>query len=765
VAIFLPTFRKDLEISPHVIEGGGFRYVVKEPHSHEIFEFGDKEYFLCQQLDGQTPLADIPARFQQQFNVPLKIAELEAFVRHLQSLGLLVGETESSLVSSLPSVSSKKIRLADPDKFLQFLSSSCRCCFSPAFLVAAGLGFFLAVGICINFSSIFRAEARQYLWNPGPFFLETFIGLLVVNFVGEIGKAITCKRYGGQVQEFSLILAYRIIPHFIFETTEALWRMSKSQRLRFFSAGLISQVVLWIVAVIAWKNTRLESSAHIFWMIICVAAFFFFFFNLIPLWRRDGYFILCLWLDTPNLWDRSRALTQAWLTGKPRPEPLSSREICGFKWFGVLSVTFNILIWVLLLALLAYLLIWQWQLKGLGACLFLGLLALRFEDILRRPFMRLSPSKRFFRTELGDIRVSRVILFGLLIVFIIILCIPYPFEAGGDFKLIPANQTAIRAQVPGEITKVLVEENQWVDKDQPVATFLAKDQLARVQQAKAALESAQEKLTMYYNGPKPEDVAKAEQELRLAARTFRYSDIEAKRSDKMFAEKAVSDQDHQTALKTRDQDLEKLRVAEKNLDAVKHWPRPEEVKIQEADIRRLQADLNLAERDLQLTTLVSPVAGRIITPHPNQSIRQYLEVGDVFAFVEDSRKILAQIEVPEEDVGGVKIGAAVKLKTWAYPTKTFAGEVTAIAPVGYDKSWHRVERSLSEKEFRTGQKEILKDQGKVIRVLSECPNPKGMLKTDMTGYAKIRGGWEPVGFAFTHWLVRFIYVEVWSWIP
>jgi hypothetical protein len=35
----------------------------------------------------------------------------------------------------------------------------------------------------------------------------------------------------------------------------------------------------------------------------------------------------------------------------------------------------------------------------------------------------------------------------------------------------------------------------------------------------------------------------------------------------------------------------------------------------------------------------------------------------------------------------------------------------------------------------------------------------------MTGYAKIESKERPVVVAFTRWLMRFLFVEVWSWIP
>jgi hypothetical protein len=133
--------------------------------------------------------------------------------------------------------------------------------------------------------------------------------------------------------------------------------------------------------------------------------------------------------------------------------------------------------------------------------------------------------------------------------------------------------------------------------------------------------------------------------------------------------------------------------------------------------------------------------------------------------IEDSTHFLAEIEVAEEDISKVKIGAEVKLRTWANPTRTLMGKTIEIAPVAYEKSLHQIERTLSGREQLLGQKEVLKPAGKVVRVLSEFPREGDAVKTDMTGYAKIKTEILPVGLAFSRWLVRFVWVEVWSWLP
>ena len=123
------------------------------------------------------------------------------------------------------------------------------------------------------------------------------------------------------------------------------------------------------------------------------------------------------------------------------------------------------------------------------------------------------------------------------------------------------------------------------------------------------------------------------------------------------------------------------------------------------------------------------------------------------------------VNVPE-DIGLVEIGASVKLKLWAFPDQVLHATVTEIAPVAYERSRGRVEqRTLSERELLYERASPLREQGKVVRVLTELLNENNRLKTDMTGYAKIESGRTTVAGAFFRWLIRFFRVEVWSWIP
>jgi hypothetical protein len=121
--------------------------------------------------------------------------------------------------------------------------------------------------------------------------------------------------------------------------------------------------------------------------------------------------------------------------------------------------------------------------------------------------------------------------------------------------------------------------------------------------------------------------------------------------------------------------------------------------------------------------------------------------------------------VPEQTTGNIKPGAKVKVKAWTFPNQTFKGEVVSVAPVVYNKKKEgTVDYVATEREDQLSRATTA-DPGRVVRVLVNIPNPDGLLKSEMTGYAKVRVGYEPFGKVMSHGIIRFFLVEVWSWIP
>ena len=757
-----PEFRKDLEIVPRAIDGRELRYLLKDPASEEIFEFGEEEWFLCRQMDGKTSLPDILSAFHRHTGIAFKIRQLEEFERRLNFLGLL---SPAKDIENLKSVEHKEIRLGNPDKFLEFLNAGFGWCFSSPFLIFTFLIIFTGLSTCIRFNRelIFELNFVCAVYGSPDILLVIALGWLVVNPLGLLAQGMACKHYGGRIPEFNVVMAFRIFPRFYFDISDALWFMEKNIRTRILSAGLVFQLFLFSLYAVAWSNTAEGTGVNHFLLICMIATALFFFLNLLPFFERDGYLLLNERLEIFDLHNRAKRWIKSWFFLRPLPEPLSRREIVIFKRYGFITYAFEIGLWCFLL--------WQMgrsltiSLHGVGACIFSVFLLLRFEDTIRRVFIRIFSQRIITWAESGGVKLRFLFRFSLPVLFLCLMFVPYPFEAGGDIRLLPINEQGIRSQVSGEICIIHVREGQWVKEGQPVAQLVGRDQQKRVEEVQATIDMAEAKKKMFAGGAKPEEISRAEQEVKAAAKILEYGNSQADRAEKMFKNNALSEKEYENNLKQRDADREKLLLAKKDLELVRSGFRIEQVEAADAEIRLWKVELAHALKDLELITLVSPIEGRIITPRIEEKKGQYLHQGELFAVVEDARTLIAEIEVPEKEIGKIKIGARAKLRTWASPNTVVEARVSMVAPVAYEQSKGKIARAYSCQERLIEQDETLREKGKVIRVICELDNSRGFFKTGMTGYAKIETEKMPVAAAFSQWLMRFLFVEVWSWIP
>jgi putative peptide zinc metalloprotease protein len=140
-----------------------------------------------------------------------------------------------------------------------------------------------------------------------------------------------------------------------------------------------------------------------------------------------------------------------------------------------------------------------------------------------------------------------------------------------------------------------------------------------------------------------------------------------------------------------------------------------------------------------------PFDGIIATPHLKDKVNTYFARGDVFALIVDDSKMTAEIDVPEMDVGRIKVGQRIYARPNANPDhdmREIVGELTMI------------DADVTEQPT-----------GNYVKALAVLPNHDGLLTSGMTGYAKIDSPYLPVWKAFTLPIVRYFNIDVWSWIP
>jgi len=356
---------------------------------------------------------------------------------------------------------------------------------------------------------------------------------------------------------------------------------------------------------------------------------------------------------------------------------------------------------------------------------------------------------------------------GLVAAVASAMFIPYPYQTGGAFQFLPLRRVELRSEVEGLVEKVFVHEGEWVNKGQPIASLSSRSHEKNLKAAQAKLDEAGAQLQLLRAGAKPEEIERAKADVATAETSLAWSGPRAERFEQLHAQSLASDQDYENALRQRDIDTAMLEEAKANLKLVLSGARREQIQAVEAEIRSLQALVDNFRTDVERTALRSPISGRIVTPHVDELSGVYLKPGqrDLVVQIEDARTIRAEVEVPEEDVADVRVGAGVKVVPWAFHDVTFHGTVVSIAPIAAANTADSNTATVVGGTQGPSQVAMSSSPDRMVRVITEIPNPDGLLKTDMTGYAKIATSDRPVWDVLFRPIIRWFKVEVWYWIP
>jgi putative peptide zinc metalloprotease protein len=615
----LPAIRTDLVVLPKRGRGASQAWIVQDPTHHTVFEFGPEEYFLFSRLDGRSPAEQVRTQYQEHFRQLLTESELETFVRQLGDQQLLqdwegraVSFTEVFARDDILPVSQHRLAGARSDRAIAWLERRLRWAFTrPANYLYLGI---LALAGMITVASFWDVLEALTAQPTGAFMIVLVAMSALINSARGIVHGVAHKHFGGQIPMMQLSLLAYFVPWVSCDYSGVRWMAKKSDRMWTIFSGIYFELLMWAVGLIAWRIT-LPGLPNSLWLGLTIGAGgAVVMFTANPLVKLAGYWLLVMWLEIPRLRERSLAVLGAWLTRRPAPEALTPRERKWFILYGALTMLYFVGYWGLVI-------VFNWSaltgaFGGAGAIAALLLVAFLFHRPLLPVWGRVRPGGwSVVRNSKHRRQVVRV---GILLVMIVVLLLPYPYETGGPFTILAQTRTEVNVEVDGgRVIRVFVKDGDFVKPGQVIGQLDPREYERNVLSTAASLEQAQSKLLL----------------LRK----------------------------EQTLL-TNPPDIEAIRALE-------------------ADVRRLQTMLADFKSQVELTKLKAPLTGRVTTPLIDQAVGKYLKKGDLFAAVEAPQAVQVEIQVPEADAPQVKQGARVKVVAWAYPYETFYGTVRDIAPI------------------------------------------------------------------------------------
>ncbi|MCX8053207.1 MAG: efflux RND transporter periplasmic adaptor subunit [Armatimonadetes bacterium] len=322
---------------------------------------------------------------------------------------------------------------------------------------------------------------------------------------------------------------------------------------------------------------------------------------------------------------------------------------------------------------------------------------------------------------------------------------PSKVEVIGDISAL--RRATLSAKIPGRVSQVLFREGDAVSAGSTIVVLDQQDALSNLQQAQAALEAAQTRLSQAITNAKVTKIqtdAAIEQarsaleaaEARLAivkkpARTqeelvaennvasakanLENAEANYKRHEQLIKEGAISQSAFDAAktqylvaqaqYKSAQEQLslvreggrkEEVRQAEAQVavareqlrtakaNAAQNLVREEDVKQAKAAVKQAQAALALAKQQLSYTYVKSPISGELASRLVEPG--QVVAAGQPMAEVVDLASTYFKGEISEKDLVKVREGQAVEVRVDAAPGKVFRGTVAEIYPAASGQS-------------------------------------------------------------------------------
>jgi multidrug resistance efflux pump len=238
-----------------------------------------------------------------------------------------------------------------------------------------------------------------------------------------------------------------------------------------------------------------------------------------------------------------------------------------------------------------------------------------------------------------------------------------PSRARSVSGTIETDEVRAASRYGGRVEKVLAAEGDALKPGQAIVELDAAELRARRDQAAAQLAELEA-------GPRKEEIDAAKHDWEALVATAAQAQVDAKRADELFAQKTISDTEHDQTL-ARAQTLNKnVAAAKSRYDLLLAGTRAE---------RLAQARAQLAELDAQLREM------KIAAPSDCVLEVLSVKVGDVLAPNQDAATLLltnrlwVRVYVPEPWLGHIPLGEKVAVRVDSDPGKDFTGVVEQIA--------------------------------------------------------------------------------------
>jgi putative peptide zinc metalloprotease protein len=507
------------------VENGQVRFIVRAGATGKYLRVGEAEDVLLSLFDGERTLDKIRTSYMARRKERIENADIAAFVGRMRSLGVVRPTIEARnrlllekarqrreerhISEKFGSLLFMRRKLFDPDPLLNALVGPLRFLFTRAFVIFSCVLFLAAASILVaRWDEVASGIANMGLMLGGGTGVSLgliWVTALCVVFLHEFGHGLTCKHFGGEVHDMGVLLMF-FQPCFYANVNDAWTFESRAARLWVTAAGGFIESVLGSLCVLLWAvtepGTTVNGLAQVVFTISLSSTLLF---NMNPLIKLDGYYLLADFLGIENLRDRSTAhvtwLFRNRILGLPAPRVTEDvREGRILATYAILSTAYMGMLLLVIVTVLVGALSGGGG-PGLFVILVMGTLAWM---LLKGPIVSLGGvMKELVRTHGATLRSPRFLAGAAVAVVAIVgiaAVVPWTRTSRAKSVLEPGRIVDVVAPTTGIVGAIHPKEGAAVDVGTPLFRMdtgpgemevaLAREQAARLERDVVRRQSA-----------------------------------------------------------------------------------------------------------------------------------------------------------------------------------------------------------------------------------------------------------------------------------
>jgi len=466
-----PKLRSHVRVHRHRYRDSSW-YVVEDTASGRTHRFTPAVYLFVGLMNGQRTVDEIwhQAVAQLKDDAPTQ-SEVVSLLAQLNGADLLQTDIAPNAQEMLARYGkyakarrrgsfgnplAMRLPVWDPDRFLEATLPLVRPAFSrTGALVWLATMLIALVLIGIHWSELTEGMSDRIL--AAESLLLTAMVFPVLKFFHELGHAYATKIGGGEVHELGLmVLVFAPVP--CVDASASISFRSKWRRALVGAAGMLTELFVAAIAMVLWTLVEPGLVRSLLFQTVLIAGLSTVLFNINPLLRFDGYYILSDLIEIPNLGARSTQYW-AWLINRlafglnDSPRATTPRERYWFLAYAPLALAYRIL---MLFSISIFVATHYFFVGALIAVwgLVLGL-GLPFYKSVR--FVLTGP-----RLEKRRLRAVTISIAGVAVVVAALFLVPVPLYSVSEGVVWLPEESYVRAADSGFVSRVLASSGTGV---------------------------------------------------------------------------------------------------------------------------------------------------------------------------------------------------------------------------------------------------------------------------------------------------------------